>query len=98
MLEVTDDPFPAHPILPQWRDALANIRPHSTKGELDEALMISSALALGWALYQDFLCRVLDLERDQVDAVERRILELVAEIGGIPTVGDPTSTSAPAPD
>ncbi len=98
MLEVGDDPFPAHPILPGWRDALARTRPDATDDELAEAVIIASTLGLGWALFADHLCRILELDTEQADAIERRVAELVAEIGGIPTADHSASTANTASD
>jgi AcrR family transcriptional regulator len=80
MLDVRDDPFPKHPILPAWRDALAGDRPGSTTAELDEAVLVAATLGLGWALFADLLCEILDVDDDERDAMEARVL---ARIGGL---------------
>jgi len=84
MLEVADDPFPDHPILPAWRSALERTRPDDTAAELDQAVIVATTLGLGWALFADHLCAILDIDTDGVDAIERRVIDLVADIGGIP--------------
>ncbi|HSP28281.1 MAG TPA: TetR family transcriptional regulator [Ilumatobacteraceae bacterium] len=93
MLDVGGDPFPNHPILPGWRDALAATRPDATVAELDEAVIIATALGLGWALFGDHLCAILGIDDERIDAMEQRVLDLTAEIGGIPRpdVADVTS-------
>ena len=98
MLEVADDPFPVHPILPGWRDALATTRPDASEGELDEAVVIATTIGLGWALFADHLCRILGIDTDETDVIERRVLELIAEIGGIPTADSSASTADPSSD
>jgi TetR/AcrR family transcriptional regulator, repressor for neighboring sulfatase len=85
MLDVGGDPFPNHPILPGWRDALSTTRPDATVAELDEAIIIATTLALGWTLFAEHLCGILGVDGDRVDAIEQRVLALAAEIGGIPT-------------
>jgi len=98
MLDVGDDPFPSHPILPAWREALGADRPGSTTAELDQAVIIAATLGLGWALFAEHLCEILDVAHDQRDAIERRVLALVTEIGGIPTSDGSTSSTDPSCD
>ena len=98
MLDVDDDPFPSHPILPAWREALGADRPGSTTAELDEAVIVATTLGLGWALFAEHLCEVLDVDHDQRDAIERRVIALVSEIGGIPNSDAPASTTDPSSD
>ena len=85
LLDVGGDPFPNHPILPGWRDALAATRPDATVAELDEAIVIATTLGLGWALFADHLCAILGVDDERIDAIEQRVLALAADIGGIPT-------------
>ena len=88
MLDVSGDPFPNHPILPGWRDALAETRPDATLAELDEAVIVATMLGLGWALFAEHICGILGVDDDRVDAIEQRVVALAAEIGGIPMPGD----------
>lgn len=87
MLDVGGDPFPNHPILPGWRDALATTRPDASPAELDEAVIIATTLALGWALFAEHLCDILGVDKNGADAIERRIVELASDIGGLPAHG-----------
>jgi len=84
MLDVGDDPFPTHPILPAWRRALAADRPGSMGTELDEAVIVAATLGLGWALFANHLCGILGVDAEQADVIEHRVLTLVSEIGGLP--------------
>jgi AcrR family transcriptional regulator len=85
MLDVTGDPYPSHPVLPSWRAALAKSRPAATDAELDEAVIVATTLGLGWALFAEHLCGVLGVDEDERDAIERRVLALISDIGGIPS-------------
>ncbi len=96
MLDVGSDPFPDHPILPGWRNALAATRPEATPAELDEAVIIATTLGLGWALFAEHLCGILGVDGDRIDAIEQRVLALVHEIGGIPRTDAPASPADPA--
>ena len=73
MLDVDGDPFPNHPILPAWREALASTRPDASDAELD-------------------------IDTNESDAIECRVLELVAELGGIPAADASVSTADPSSD
>jgi AcrR family transcriptional regulator len=93
MLDVGDDPFPNHPILPGWRDALSRTRPEASAAELDESVIIATTLGLGWALFAEHLCGILEVDEDRIDAIEQRVIALAAEIGGLPL----PETSPPDP-
>ncbi len=90
MLDVDGDPYPRHPILPSWRAALERTRPDARGAELDEAVIVATTLGLGWALFAEHLCEILEVSEDRRDAIEQRVLALVSEIGGLPN----TDTSA----
>jgi AcrR family transcriptional regulator len=92
MLDVTGDPYPSHPILPSWRAALARTRPDATGSQLDEAVIVATTLGLGWALFAEHLCGVLDVDVNERDAIEQRVLALISDIGGIPTTIGSTSS------
>jgi AcrR family transcriptional regulator len=92
MLDVKGDPYPSHPILPSWRAALARSRPDATGTELDEAVIVATTLGLGWALFAEHLCSILDVDEDQRDTIEQRVLALISDIGGIPSTGAPASS------
>ena len=94
MLDVGGDPYPSHPILPSWRAALATTRPTASDAELDESVIVATTLGLGWALFAEHLCEVLDVDTERRDAIEHRVLALVSEIGGIPN----SERSASSPD
>jgi AcrR family transcriptional regulator len=92
MLDVTGDPYPSHPILPSWRSALARNRPDATGTELDEAVIVATTLGLGWALFAEHLCSILDVDQDERDTIEQRVLALISDIGGIPSTDTPASS------
>lgn len=94
MLDVAGDPYPSHPILPSWRAALARSRPRATDAELDEAIIVATTLGLGWALFAEHLCGILDVDENERDAIEHRVLALISDIGGIPS----TDASASSDD
>lgn len=85
MLESVGDPYPSHPILPSWRRALTTSRPDLGSEEIDDRILIATALALGWALFADHLTAIVDLDPERRDEVAARVAALVAEFGGIPT-------------
>ncbi len=91
MLDVDGDPYPRHPILPSWRAALDRTQPDASDAELDEAVIVATTLGLGWALFAEHLCEILDVDEVQRDSMEQRVLDLVSEIGRIPNA--PTSAS-----
>ena len=92
MLDVAGDPYPRHPILPSWRAALAKRRPAATDEELDEAVIVATTLGLGWALFGEHLCGILDVAEDERDAIEQRVLTIMSDIGGIPNAGASASS------
>ena len=98
MLDVPGDPYPSHPILPSWRAALETTRPDASVAELDEAVIVATTLGLGWALFAEHLCEILDVDHERRDAIERRVLALVSDIGGIPTSGNSASSPDPSSD
>jgi len=92
MLDVPGDPYPSHPILPSWRSALARKRPDATDAELDEAVIVAATLGLGWALFAEHLCGILDVDEHERDSIEQRVLALMSDIGGIPNSGASASS------
>jgi len=92
MLDVPGDPYPSHPILPSWRAALAKRRPDATDAELDEAVIVAATLGLGWALFAEHLCGILDVDEHERDSIEQRVLALMSDIGGIPNSGSSASS------
>ncbi len=98
MLDVGGDPYPRHPILPSWRAALARTRPDAGDAELDEAIIVATTLGLGWALFAEHLCDILDVDEDERDTIERRVLSLVSDIGGIPNADASASSDEPSSD
>ena len=77
--------FPSHPILASWSRALALTQPDLTTAEIENMIVSSSALGLGWALFADHLCEVLDLDDARRRELDASIARLAAELGGIPT-------------
>jgi AcrR family transcriptional regulator len=98
MLDVGGDPYPRHPILPSWRAALARTRPDADAAELDAAIIVATTLGLGWALFAEHLCDILDVDDEQRDAIEGRVLSLVSDIGGIPNADVSASPDEPSSD
>jgi AcrR family transcriptional regulator len=98
MLDVTGDPYPSHPILPSWRAALATGRPDATDAELDEAVIVATTLGLGWALFAEHLCGILDVDEDERAAIERRVLTLISDIGGLPSIDASASSDERSSD
>lgn len=83
MLESADDPYPSHPILPSWRAALIESQPDLGRDEVDDRILIATALALGWALFADHLTTIVGLDVERGDQVAARVAAMVAELGGI---------------
>ena len=92
LLDIPGDPFPSHPVLPSWRRALATTHPDADDHELDERVLIATALGLGWSLFSAHFSRILDIEPEQLAAIERRVIEMIADIGGIPGTGASASS------
>lgn len=91
MLDVPGDPYPSHPILPSWRAALATRRREATDAELDEAVIVATTLALGWALFAEHLCGILEVDEQERNAIEQRVLTMISDIGGIPNTAPASS-------
>lgn len=84
LLDVDGDPFPTHPVLPSWRRALASTEPDASEEELDERILIATALGLGWSLFSEHFARVLEVTPEQRASIERRVTDMIADIGGVP--------------
>ncbi len=84
LLDLADDPFPSHPVLPAWRRALATTNPDSTDHELNERILIATTLALGWSLFGEHFGRILEVDPEARRSIEQRVVETIAEIGGLP--------------
>ncbi len=44
----------------------------------------ASTMGLGWAVFGDHLCASLGVSDEQRSALDQKVTELVAELGGIP--------------
>lgn len=95
-LDIAGDPFPTHPELPSWRRGLASTTPEASDDELDGRVLIATTFVLGWSLFAEHFGRILDVDPEQLDAIEQRVTGLLAEIGGIPQPD--TSTCPPQTD
>lgn len=84
MLEAPDDPFSSHPVIESWRHALEAERPHLSDDDLDERVLVATALGLGWALFADHLTAILDVDECRRARIADRVAAMVADIGGIP--------------
>jgi len=78
------DPFSSHPIATSWQAALNRTRPDLNATEVDTMVAAAAALGLGWALFADYLCAVLQLDDERRDDLVEHINRLVAELGGLP--------------
>ena len=78
------DLFTSHPIGEQWIAAIQ--ASHDDVDELEAKTMVAtaSALALGWPVFANHICDILELDNDQRAVINDRIDALVAELGGIP--------------
>lgn len=85
MLESPGNPFSSNPVTTSWRLALTDRYPDLTSDEVDARVIAAASLGLGYALFADHLQAQMDLGRAERAAVDARIADLVAEIGGIPT-------------
>ena len=84
-LDENRDLFTSHPVSDRWVIAIqAN---HDDVDEFEAKTMVAtaSALALGWPVFADHICEILQLDNDQRAIINDRIDALVAELGGIPT-------------
>ena len=66
--------------------------PDATDAELDEAVIVATTLGLGWALFAEHLCSILDVDEAERDAIDQRVLALISDIGGLPSAGASAST------
>ncbi len=84
MLESPENPFTSHQITTSWRAALHAQHPAMDASEVNERVVAASSLGLGYALFADHLASLMDLNPAQRTAIDERVAQLVAEIGGIP--------------
>ncbi|MCP5025650.1 MAG: TetR family transcriptional regulator [Actinomycetia bacterium] len=83
-LEGGQNPFPSHPLATAWRDALARTRPDLTTEDIDSMVITASVLGLGWAVFADHLCEILDVGETRRAGLDKHMVALIAELGGIP--------------
>jgi AcrR family transcriptional regulator len=93
-LDVGGNMYSSHPILGAWRKALQSAQPDLPADEVDAMVVTASTLALGWAVFADQLCESTGIDGDRREELDRRIAELVAELGGIPPASEPAADSA----
>lgn len=87
-LDAGADLFSNHPVVDSWRIALAKSDENLSSAEVDSMIARSAALGLGWALYADHICELLQLDPERRSSIEADIYELIADLGGLPnTVG-----------
>ncbi|MCB0990671.1 MAG: TetR/AcrR family transcriptional regulator [Acidimicrobiales bacterium] len=78
------DPLPSHPVFVSWKAALGRDNPDLDAEGVDEKVALAASLALGWAMYHEFVCAALDIDDVARKSLEERVCDLVAELGGIP--------------
>ncbi len=83
-LDAGRDLFTTHPVTTSWRRALRRSEPGLTDDEISSKIAAAAALGLGWALYADHLCELLDLDPEQRARTEAEVHALVGDIGGLP--------------
>ncbi len=83
-LDAAQHLFSSHPVTESWKAALARTQPALRDDEIDTMIATSSALGLGWAMFADHLCELLDLDEARRAELDKNVAALVAELGGIP--------------
>ncbi len=78
------DPFTSHPVIASWRAALTRDSLDATTTDIEDRVVMAASVALGWAMYADFLGAALDLDDDRCEQLNDRMMALIAELGGIP--------------
>ena len=84
-LDMGSDLFSSHPVTSRWRDALTRTRPDLDPDEIQAMVAIAAAMGLGWAVFGEHICESLGLGVDGRASLDKRVTELVADLGGIPT-------------
>lgn len=84
IIDSDNDLFTQDLISAKWRTALEKTQPHLSHAEIDERIIMASTLALGWALFSDHTANVMKMSQARRSEINKKINELVAEIGGIP--------------
>jgi len=83
-LDENRDLFTSHPISNRWIEAILTDRPDVDEEEAKMMVASASVVALGWPVFADHICEILDLDVDQRAAISARIDALTAELGGLP--------------
>jgi len=84
-LDAGEDLFAStRPVTDSWRQALTTSKPELGDEDVDLMIARSSALGLGWALYADHICELLQFDAERRAQVEADIHRLVASLGGLP--------------
>ncbi len=96
-LDAGRDLFTTHPITGSWRRALRRSDQALTDDEISTKIATAAALGLGWALYADHLCELLDIDPEQRVRTEAEVHALVADLGGLPTWDGSSATSIDRP-
>ncbi len=78
------DLFSSHPISQRWVGAIQADHPEVDEITAKSMVATASALALGWPVFADHICEILELDDAQRATVNERVDALVAELGGIP--------------
>lgn len=78
------DPLPSDPVFSSWRSALRRDNPDLDDDEIDEQVAAAASMALGWAMYSNFLCSALEIDDLGRKKLDEKVAGLVAELGGLP--------------
>ena len=83
-LDQNQDLFTSHPISNRWVDAILTTQPDVDELEAKAMVATASTLALGWPVFADHICEILELDDAQRAAVNDRIDAIVSDLGGLP--------------
>jgi AcrR family transcriptional regulator len=79
------DLFSSHPISQRWVEAIRADQPDVDEIEAKTMVATASTLALGWPVFADHICEILELDDAQRAAMNDHIESLFSELGGIPS-------------
>lgn len=83
-LDKNQDLFTSHPVAGRWVEAILANQPDVDETEAKTMVATASTLALGWPVFADHICEILELDDDQRFALNNHIDTVVSQLGGIP--------------